>query len=121
MNAITKTLKHQEKSAIKKIKNGSFDTIESLVSQPELLEVLQKELSNYRNRLYTPIQTLCMFIAQALNSDSSCQNVVNRAALNTNQSVATGGYCKARKRLSKTMVSELTNKNGVRHYLENKT
>jgi uncharacterized protein YPO0396 len=108
MNAITKALKHQEKSALKKIKNRSFHAFESLISQSELLEVLQKELPNYRNRLYTPTQTLCMFIAQALNSDNSCQNVVNEMALNTNQSVATGGYCKAHKRLSQTMVSELT-------------
>lgn len=108
MNPITKALKHQEKSTLKKLKYKSFSTIETLITQPELLEVIQEELPSYRNRLYTPIQTLCMFISQALNSDSSCQNVVNEMALNTNQSVATGGYCKARQRLSETMVSKLT-------------
>lgn len=121
MNAIVKALKHQEKNALKKIKNGSLHTVESLISQPELLEVLQKELPNYRNRLYTPIQTLCMFIAQALNSDSSCQNIVNSVALNTNHSVTTGGYCKARKRLSQRMVSELTKAVAVRNEAQVKT
>lgn len=108
MNATTKALKHQEKSALKKLKNRSFSTIEALITQPELLEVIQEELLSYRNRLYTPIQTLCMFVSQALRSDRSCQNVVNEMALSTNQSVATGGYCKARQRLSETMVSGLT-------------
>jgi hypothetical protein len=108
MNAITKALKHQEKSAFKKLKNKSFSTIESLITQPELIEIIQAELPTYRNRLYTPIQTLCMFISQALNSDRSCQNIVNEMALSTNQSVSTGGYCKARQRLSERMVSELT-------------
>lgn len=107
MNPITKALKHQERSAVKKLKNKSFSTIENLITQPELMEVIQEELPSYRNRFYTPIQTLCMFISQALNNDRSCQNVVNEMALNTNLSVATGGYCKARQRLSETMISEL--------------
>ncbi|MCK9372669.1 MAG: IS4 family transposase [Sulfuricurvum sp.] len=108
MNAITKALKHQEKSALKKLQHKSFSTIESLIAKPELIETIQEELPNYRSRLYTPMQTLCMFISQALNSDRSCQNVVNEMALTTHQSVATGGYCKARQRLSETMVSKLT-------------
>lgn len=108
MNAITKALKHQEKSTFKKLKNKSFSTIESLITHPALIEVIKEELPSYRNRIYPPIQTLCMFISQALNSDRSCQNVVNKMALNTNQSVATGGYCKARQRLSETMISELS-------------
>ncbi len=44
---------------------------------------------------------------QSIDSDRSCQNVVSKMALNTNQSVATGGYCKARQRLSETIISGL--------------
>lgn len=60
MNAITKTLKHQEKSTFKKLKNKSFSTIESLITHPALIEVIKEELPSYRNRIYPPIQTLCM-------------------------------------------------------------
>ncbi len=108
MNAIAKTLKHQENSALRKFKNKSFNAIETLITQPKLIDTIKEELPIYRNRLFTPIQTLCMFISQALNSDRSCQSVVSKMALDTNQSVAIGGYCKARQRLSETMVSGLT-------------
>ncbi len=51
-----------------------------------------------------------MFLTQAMNEDSSCQNVVNSKAINTtkNVSITTGGYCKARKRLPLSMVINLT-------------
>jgi len=107
MNVITKILKHQEKSVFKKLQHNSFSKIEALITQPELIDAIKEELPIYRNRLFTPIQTLCMFISQALNSDRSCQNVVSAMALNTNQSVATGGYCKARQRLSERVISRL--------------
>jgi len=77
------------------------------ITQPELIDTIKEELPIYRNRLFTPIQTLCMFISQALNNDRSCQSIVSKMALNTNQSVATGGYCKARQRLSETIISGL--------------
>ena len=107
MNVITKILKHQQNSALRKFKNKSFNAIETLITEPELIDAIKEELPLYRNRLFTPIQTLCMFISQALNSDRSCQNVVSAMALNTNQSVATGGYCKARQRLSERVISRL--------------
>jgi len=107
MNVIRKTLKQQEKSAFWKLKNTPFRVLHDLISQPRLLEIIQEESSKYRNRLYSPMQTLCMFISQAISSDSSCQKAVNEVALfNSSQSVATGGYCKARQRLNETMVSK---------------
>jgi hypothetical protein len=107
MNVIRKTLKQQKKSALWKLKNTPFKVLHDLISQPKLLEIIQEESTKYRNRLYAPMQTLCMFISQAISSDSSCQKVVNEMALfNSSQSVATGGYCKARQRLNETMVSK---------------
>ena len=51
-----------------------------------------------------------MFLTQALNEDSSCQNIVNTVALNTNKniSITTGGYCRARQRLHVKMIKNLT-------------
>lgn len=107
MNAITKILKQQKQSALWKLKNTPFSVLYDLLSRPRLLEIIQEESTKYRNRLYAPMQTLCMFISQAISSDSSCQKAVNEMALfNSNQSVATGGYCRARQRLNETMVSK---------------
>ena len=82
----------------------------SLLAQDSIQKIMQQDLPNYRNRLYNPLQTLSMFLTQALDEDSSCQNVVNTVALNTNKniSITTGGYCKARQRLHVEMIKNLT-------------
>jgi hypothetical protein len=51
-----------------------------------------------------------MFISQAINQDGSCQNVVNKLALNRDAktSISTSGYCKARNRLSTSTIKNLT-------------
>ena len=54
-----------------------------------------------------------MFVAQVLNQDRSCQNIVNQAVAKslingvTGTSTHTGGYCKARQRLPLEMVRAL--------------
>ena len=55
-----------------------------------------------------------MFLAQAMNADRSCQNVVNEVALTrvmnglSVTSCNTGSYCKARRRLPASLISTLT-------------
>jgi hypothetical protein len=59
-----------------------------------------------------------MFLAQALNTDRSCQRAVNDAAVKRwsgglpQCSTHTGGYCHARQRLPMEMVSTLTQHTG---------
>jgi len=59
-----------------------------------------------------------MFLAQAMNADRSCQNVVNETAFKRvagglpTHSTHTGAYCRARKRLPLEMVSTLTRHTG---------
>lgn len=109
MNPITKILKQQEKRASNTLKSNSFSVIKNFITQEKFTQTIQSELQEHRRRLYTPIETLSMFISQALNQDGSCQKVVNEGALvDTNRSVSTGGYCRARTRLSENMVSKLT-------------
>lgn len=113
MNAISKALKHQEKAA----KNSltSSNAITELISTPEHLPILQPYQEKARKRLYEPVETLGMFITQALSPDRSCQNVVNHGALaDPRRSVSTGGYCKARQRLDGGMIKELC-QNVARH------
>ena len=71
---------------------------------------MKQNLPNYRDRLYSPMQTLSMFLAQALDEDSSCQNIVNKEALKIAKkiSVTTGGYCRARQRLHVKMIKNIT-------------
>jgi len=42
-----------------------------------MFEKLESLLPEYRERVYTPTDTLSMFLAQALNADRSCQSAVN--------------------------------------------
>ncbi|MDB9953199.1 IS4 family transposase [Porticoccaceae bacterium] len=87
----------------------------NLLTSDNLLNVVEAQLPAHRERQFPPTETLSMFLAQALNNDSSCQKAVNdwavsRALSGLMSSTATGGYCRARQRLPTDMVSVL-----VRH------
>ena len=90
----------------------------SVLTSPELLDVVEELLPEHRERKYPPTEALSMFLSQALNEDSSCQQVVNEAAMSrvalglSPGSISTGGYCKARQRLPLDMVSSLVRKSG---------
>jgi len=90
----------------------------NLLTNSELLSTVEDQLPEHRERLYPPTVTLSLFLAQAMNTDSSCQNTVNRHVVErvfnglSSCSVLTGGYCKARQRLPTDMVSELVRQTG---------
>lgn len=83
------------------------------LTSPELLDTLEGQLPEHRERLYPPTETLSMFLAQTLNEDRSCQKAVNDAALNRAfgglpvVSTSTGAYCRARQRLPLKMITKL--------------
>lgn len=93
---------------------------------PSLNEILGSEKCQYiinqcrgfRDRIYTPLTTLFLFIKQVLNPDKSCRNaVIGHIASNIEQnkpinSANTGPYCKARQRLPETMVNSLVKETG---------
>ncbi len=105
MNHNKKIIKTQQEISLKKLKNSNLDFIQNFIEDNKLSNV-----SNNRNRIYTPQRTLCMFVSQSLNQDGSCQNRVNKLALLQDDkiSISTSGYCKARKRLSTFAISTLT-------------
>jgi len=85
----------------------------NLLTGPKLLERVKELEPRHRDRLFPPAETLSMFLAQSLSADGSCQQAVNDAmvkrvvnGLEPGQS-DTGGYCRARIRLPKAMVSAL--------------
>ncbi len=110
MNHIKKTIKSQQNRIVKKIKTEGTNGFYSLLAQDSIQNTIKQDLPNYRDRLYNPLKTLSMFLTQALDEDSSCQNIVNKEALRTdkNISITTGGYCKARQRLHVDMIKNLT-------------
>lgn len=85
----------------------------NLLTSPELLEIVEASLPEYRERHYPPTVALSMFLGQVLSADGSCQNSVNEAVVSRllnglpALSVNTGGYCRARARLPISMIRSL--------------
>lgn len=90
----------------------------NMLTGPELLDEVESQLPEHRERLFPPTETLSMFLAQALSADGSCQQAINVAAIKRIHSglplcsTHTGAYCKARQRLPLEMVSNLVRHTG---------
>ena len=106
MSYSKKLINLQKNISLNEVKNSDIKFIERFIST----EDISKLSTNYRNRIYTPKTTLSLFISQAINQDSSCQNMVNKLALNKEKNIciSTSGYCKARGRLSTSIISNMT-------------
>jgi hypothetical protein len=100
------------------------DLFRSLVLDPGLIvgrvltadhiaAALAREAGKTRDRVFTPLVTLAVFLAQVFSDDHSCRAAVARlkAYLTARGlpacSLATGGYCKARRRLPEGLLPEL--------------
>jgi len=96
----------QQNISLNELKNSDLDFVKEFMSKDNLTELN----TNSRNRIYTPAQTLSMFVSQAINQDGSCQNIVDNLALNRDKDIciSTSGYCKARTRLSLIAISNIT-------------
>ena len=85
----------------------------NLLTGPQLLEAVEAQLPEHRERQYPPTLTLAMFLGQVMSADGSCQKAVDEALVNrllsgmVVGSANTGGYCIARQRLPQEMVSAL--------------
>jgi len=96
----------QKNISTNELKNADLDFVEEFVSEDNFSELN----NNSRNPIYTPQKTLSMFVSQAINQDGSCQNVVDKLALNMEKDIciSTSGYCKARGRLSLVTIKNIT-------------
>lgn len=85
-----------------------------LLNHPQLFTTIEELLPAHRDRCFPPMETLSLFLAQSMNADSSCQNIVNEFAVQRISnglkpySTNTGSYCKARQRLPLAMLSSTT-------------
>src|SRR5215510_3156827 len=72
----------------------------------------------WRDRIYSPLVTLWVFLGQVLSADSCCRAAVARLLahrLSQGQSpcsAQTGAYCQARKRLPEQIFSEVARQSG---------
>ena len=102
----------------KMLAGGKSDISLTQILCSEKCQSIISECREFRDRIYTPLKTLLMFIKQILNSDKSCKNAVagafaeqisvGKRAISTN----TGPYCKARERLPEVAVKELVKETG---------
>ncbi len=86
---------------------------------PELVDQILQELQiTFRQRVYTPFITLCVFLWQVLSEDHSCREAVARlmafriANGSGPCSPDTNPYCRARKRLPEELFQQLVQKLG---------
>ena len=72
----------------------------NVLTSPELLETIDAQSPEHRERLYPPTVTLSLFMRQVLQADGSCQKAVNGWAAQRvaeglrPSSVRTGVYCR---------------------------
>lgn len=88
-----------------------------LASDP-LIQILEEEMPEFRDRIFPPIVTLAAFLGQVLSDDHSCQEAVSRVFAErveqgkTPCSPGTSAYCQARKRLPKELIYRLLRETG---------
>jgi len=103
--------------------NLEADSEQSLIFErflpaTEILEVCEKFGHCFRDRIYTPVITLWMFLGQTLSPDHSCRDAVHRLnAWRTSHGKKkadsnTTSYCEARQRLPEKVVRELAIRSG---------
>ena len=85
-----------------------------------LKQWVAEEVGPYRERIYSPLRTLMLFLEQVLSADHSCQDAVARGvsgqvALGQKpSSLNSGPYCAARQRLSLGLPTRLAREVGAR-------
>jgi hypothetical protein len=95
-----------------------------VLSAENLAAAVAQEVGKTCDRIFTPVVTLCTFLAQVLSDDHSCRAAVARllawrAARGLPAcSADTGGYCKARQRLPEALLQRLVRESADRLQLQ---
>lgn len=89
-----------------------------ILSSEILLQIIAHSVSS-RDRIFTPLITLKTFIFQVLSTDGSCRQAVSHVLSErlhqgcSANSIKTGSYCKARKRLPLKQLKQVTEESGT--------
>jgi Transposase DDE domain len=102
----------------KNILNGKSElSLTDIINSAPCQKILS-ECREFRDRIYTPVKTIFLFVKQVLNPDKSCKRAVAGAVIDqisvglSANSNNTGPYCKARKRLPESAVKSLVKTTG---------
>lgn len=99
---------------------GSGLPFSEVLSAELIGQVLDEVGFFFRDRIFTPVTTLWVFLSQVISTDGSCRDAVIRLLaflISRGEkpcSAGTGSYCKARKRLPEKVLSRLTQVTAVR-------
>ena len=99
---------------------GSGLPFSEVLSAELVGQVLDEVGVFFRERIFTPVTTLWVFLSQVVSTDGSCRDAVMRllAFLVSRGekpcAPRTGSYCKARKRLPEKVLSRLTQETATR-------
>ncbi len=106
---------------IRQFKNSLFQFAHlpfSNIITTDALEQITENSTNSRDRIFTPLVTLKAFIFQVLSTDGSCRQAVNHVLSERHylgcsaNSIKTGAYCKARKRLPHKQLKQTVETSG---------
>src|SRR4051812_112472 len=118
---------HRSKEALAGHVQLEFERLESeeglpfreLLDENRLLAALQGAGIEFRDRVYSPIVTLCAFLSQAIaKDDPSCKNAVSRVLVDRVRrklkpcSTDPSSYCAARGRLPEQVIADLARGTG---------
>ncbi|MHB1084698.1 MAG: IS4 family transposase [Thiobacillus sp.] len=94
------------------LQNNS-EVFDQALGKQELAALASELLTPYRERIYPPLETLRLFVGQALSADRACQDVVGRrlseriAQDQSANALNTGSYCDARSHLPTVLPTTL--------------
>ena len=109
----------QQRHLAKQVQEVDTNHFFNLLTDPQMLETVEAQLPEHRERRFPPTLTLAMFLGQVMSADGSCQNAVDEAVVGrllagmNPGSVNTSGYCQARQRLPWEMVSTLVRQSAL--------
>ncbi|MDP2979721.1 MAG: hypothetical protein Q8N48_12935, partial [Thiobacillus sp.] len=64
----------QVKRFCNRFAQGAGAALGQVIPRQDLLRWVEEEAGDYRERIYSPLQTLSLFIEQVLGADQSCQD-----------------------------------------------
>lgn len=93
---------------------GTTGIFDQALGEHEVAALVNELVEPYRERIYPPLETLRLFVGQALSTDRACQDVVGRrlseriAQDQPASALNTGSYCDARSRLPAALPTTLS-------------
>ena len=119
-HGLQRRLFYQVQTQWRRLVDSAHFPITRLLSVADVDEAVVAEGCSFRDRIFTPVITIWIFLGQVLDPDHSCRQGLLRfvAWLSAHGrmqcSSQSGAYCQARKRLPEGMLKRLTQTKGSR-------